>query len=63
MEYRRLKDLTVKDTYLLPRTDDCIDILGDAAVFSTLGANAGYRQIPVAPEDQGKTTFTCHEGA
>lgn len=62
VDYRRLNNLTVRDTFPLPRMDDCIDFLGEAAVFSLLDANAGYWQIPAAVEDQGKTTFTCHEG-
>lgn len=62
VDYRRLNDLTVKDAYPLPRMDDCIDFLDEATVLSMLDANAGYWQIPVAPEDRDKTTFTCHEG-
>jgi len=42
--------------------EDCIDSLGDARVFSTLDCNAGYWQIPMAPEDIEKTAFTCHMG-
>jgi len=54
--------MTVKDTYPLPRMEDCIDFLGEASVLSTLKCSPGYWQIPVAVEDQDKTTFTCHEG-
>ena len=46
--YRQLNDRTVRDTYQLPRMDDCPDSLGDARFFSTLDCNAGYWQIPVA---------------
>ena len=42
--------------------DDCIDSLGDAVVFTTLHCNSGYWKVPVAPEDQDKTTFTTHRG-
>lgn len=62
VDYRRLNEITVRDSYPLPRMDDCLDFLGDAMVFSTLDCNAGYWQIPVATEDQDKTTFTCHAG-
>jgi len=61
-EYRRLNDVKVKDTCPLPRMDNCIVLLGEASVFSMLDCNSGYWQIPVAVEDQDKTTFTCHEG-
>ncbi|CDF34348.1 unnamed protein product [Chondrus crispus] len=59
---RRLNAKTAADSYPLPRMDDCIDSLGDAAVFTTLDCNSGYWQIPVAPEDRDKTTFTTHMG-
>ena len=62
VDYRRLNAVTTPDAYPLPRIDDCIDSLGDAVMFTTLDANAGYWQIPVAPEDRDKTTFTCHQG-
>ena len=62
VDYRRLNAKTAADSYLLPRMDDCIDSLGDAAVFTTLDCNSGYWQIPVAPEDWDKTTFTTHMG-
>jgi hypothetical protein len=62
IDYRRLNTVTVRDSYLLPRMDDCIDSIGDASVFSTLDCNSGYWQIPVSPEYKEKTTFTSHEG-
>ena len=62
VDYRKLNTLTVKDTYPLPRIEECLDSLGDAVIFSTLDCNSGYWQIPVAKADQDKTTFTCHEG-
>ena len=60
--YRKLNALTVKDSYPLPRIDEYLETLGDAAIFSTLDCNSGYWQIPVAKADRDKTTFTCHEG-
>jgi hypothetical protein len=61
IDYRRLNALTVKDSYPLPRMDECIDSLGDETIFFTLDCNSGYWKIPVHPEDQDKTTFTSHE--
>ena len=58
--YRRLNARTLADSYPLPRMNDCIDSLGDAAVSIMLDCNSGYWQIPVAPEDCDKTTFTTH---
>ncbi|CDF40036.1 retrotransposon protein [Chondrus crispus] len=62
VDYRRLNAITVKDSYPLPKMEDCLDSLGDAKCFTTLDCNSGYWQIPVAEADREKTTFTCHEG-
>jgi transposase InsO family protein len=62
VDYRRLNLATIKDSYPIPRMDECIDSLGEARIFSTLDCNAGYWQIPVRPGDRDKTTFTCHAG-
>lgn len=42
--------------------DDCIDVLGEAIMFSTLEWNAGYSHILVALKDRDDTTFTFNEG-
>ena len=62
VDYRRLNAVTVRDSYPLPRMDDCIDSLGNAVVFTTLDANCGYWQLPIREEDQELTTFVCHKG-
>ena len=62
VDYRRLNLKTLSDAYPLPRMDDCIDSLGDSAVFSTLDCNSGYWQIPMADEDKDKTAFVTHLG-
>jgi len=63
VEYRLLNVVTKKDSYPLPRMDECIDSLGEATIFSTLDCNAGYWQVAIAPEDRERTAFVCHEGA
>ena len=62
IDYRRLNAMTVKDSYPLPRMDECIDTLGEANVFTTLDAFWGYWQIAVPEEDRPKTSFVCHAG-
>jgi hypothetical protein len=42
IDYRRLDAITIRETYPLPRMDECIDSLGEAVVFSTLDCNSGY---------------------
>ena len=62
IDYRRLNALTLRDSYPLPRMDDCLDSLGTANIFSTLDADSGYWQLKVAEEDRDKTSFTSHRG-
>jgi len=62
VDYRRLNAVTKKDSYPIPRMEDCIDSLGDARVFATFDCNAGYGQIPMVPDDIDKTAFSCHTG-
>ena len=62
VDYRRLKAKTVADAYPLPRIDDCLDSLGNTQIFTTLDCNAGYWQVPVAPADRDKKSFTSYFG-
>jgi hypothetical protein len=62
VDYRRLNAVTKKDSYPLPRMDECLDSLGEAGIFTTLDCNSGYWQITVAPEDRDKIPFVSHEG-
>lgn len=62
VDYLRLNAVTKKDTYPIPRMDDCLDSLGEAQYFSTLDCTAGYWQVPLRQEDREKTAFTCHDG-
>jgi len=62
IDYRQLNERTVRDSYLLPRMDDCLDSLRDPQFFSTLDCKAGYWKIFIAEEDKPKTAFTCHCG-
>ena len=47
IDYRKLNEVTLLDSYPIPRMDECIDSLGDAQYFSTLDANWGYWQIDI----------------
>ncbi len=58
VDYRKLNDMTHKDTYPLPRIDDILD----AKYFCSIDLTSGYWQIKVAEKDREKTTFTSHLG-
>ncbi len=47
VEYQRLSASTVRDSYPLPRMDECIDSLGDATKFNALDCNSGYWQCVI----------------
>lgn len=40
-DYRKLNAATVRDSYPLPRMDECLDFLVNAETFSTLDENSG----------------------
>jgi hypothetical protein len=42
IDYRKLNEVTLRDSYPLPRMDDCLDSLGSATIFTTLDGNSGY---------------------
>ena len=62
VDYGQVNAKTVPDAYPRPGIDDCLDLLGDAVIFMTPDCNAGYWQVPVAPEDRDKTTFPSYLG-
>jgi hypothetical protein len=57
-----LNKATVLNRYPIPRIDAIFDQLGQAQYFSTMDANTGYWQIPMAPQDVHKTAFITHQG-
>ena len=42
VDYHKLNEVTVKDSYHLPRIDDCLDALAGCRSFSTLDLCSGY---------------------
>ncbi|CAM8895855.1 unnamed protein product [Rhodiola kirilowii] len=62
IDYRKLNAVTRKDHFPLPFIDQMLDRLEGKPYFCFLGGFSGYNQIPIAPEDQEKTTFTCPFG-
>ncbi|GFY13558.1 retrovirus-related Pol polyprotein from transposon 17.6 [Trichonephila clavipes] len=62
VDYRKLNDVTKKDSYPLPRIDDTLDTLSGHKWFSTLDLKSGYWQVEIHPEDREKTAFTSGQG-
>ena len=47
IDYRALNKTTIKDWYLLPRSDEVLDQLLHAKVFTKLDLRSGYHQVKV----------------
>ncbi|GBO32566.1 Retrovirus-related Pol polyprotein from transposon 297 [Araneus ventricosus] len=62
VDYRKLNDITIKNSYHLPRIDDTMDTLNGSQWFSTLDLKSGYWQVEFQPEDKEKTAFTTGQG-
>ncbi|GBN25970.1 Retrovirus-related Pol polyprotein from transposon 17.6, partial [Araneus ventricosus] len=62
VDYRKLNDITIKDSYPLPRIDDTLDALNGSQCFSTLDLKSGYWQVEIQPEDKEKIAFTTGQG-
>ncbi|XP_049306293.1 retrovirus-related Pol polyprotein from transposon 17.6 isoform X1 [Bactrocera dorsalis] len=62
VDYRKLNDVTKKDSYPLPRIDDTLDTLSGAKWFSTLDLQSGYWQVEIDECDREKTAFSMGDG-
>jgi hypothetical protein len=62
IDYRKLDKATKKDHFLLPSIDEMLKQLAKHSYFYFLDGYSGYHQIPIHPEDQCNTTFTCPYG-
>ncbi len=62
VDYRKLKDVTHKDVYLLPRIDDILDALLGAKYFCSIDLASGSLQIKLAEKDSEKMAFSSYLG-
>ncbi|GKD35248.1 reverse transcriptase domain-containing protein, partial [Tanacetum coccineum] len=59
IDYRKLNNVTRKDHFPLSFIDQMLKRLAGHEYYCFLDGFSGYFQILIAPEDLGKTTFTC----
>nr|GEX53552.1 reverse transcriptase domain-containing protein [Tanacetum cinerariifolium] len=62
IDYRKLNDATRKDHFSLPFMDQMLERLAGNEFYCFLDGFSRYFQIPIDPQDQEKTTFTCPYG-
>lgn len=62
IDYRKLNQITEKDSHPLPRITEALDALGGARHFSTLDLRSGYWQVEMDADSKEKTAFITHNG-
>nr|GEV88010.1 reverse transcriptase domain-containing protein [Tanacetum cinerariifolium] len=62
IDYRKLNDATKKNHFPLPFMDQMLGRLAGNEFYCFLDRFSRYLQIPIDPQDQEKTTFTCPYG-
>lgn len=62
IDFRKLNQKTVKDSYPLPHIGQTLDLLHGSKYFTTLDLTAGFHQIPIRECDRHKTAFICDFG-
>jgi hypothetical protein len=62
IDFRRLNEVTIGESYPLPNIQDILDKLGRARYFTALDCASGYLQVPISEEDRHKTAFSTADG-
>ena len=57
IDFRKLNDITLKDSFPLPRIDDTLNKLNGAKFFTTLDLELGYWQIELYEASKEKNCF------
>ena len=62
IDYRKLNDITVKDSSPLPRIDEMLERMQGSKIFSKFDLKMGYHQLRMKPGDEWKATFMTPDG-
>ena len=57
IDYWKLNEITIKDSYPLPHIDKMMDCIRSSEFFTKFDLKSGYNQIRIRPGDEWKTTF------
>ena len=61
-DFRKVNQLTISDSYPLPRIDDIIDEIGNATFVTKLDLLRGYYQVRLSPRAQKISAFITPNG-
>ena len=61
IDFRNLNAVTVCDSFPLPRIDDLLHKVGQAAVFSKMDMQSGFHQVPMEGDSIETTAFSLPE--
>lgn len=62
IDYRKLNNVSIGDSYPLPNIVEILDQLGHSKYFTTLDLKSGFHQIKMDPNDADKTAFSVPSG-
>ena len=62
LDFRKLNEKTIRDSYSQPNINDMLDSLGSARYFSVFDLATGFHHIKMDPKDSNKTAFSTHHG-
>lgn len=62
VDYQKLDLLTTQDSYQILHMDECIDLPGNAVIFSTMDPKSRYWKVEIAHSDGDKTAYMSHHG-
>ena len=62
VDYRKLNQQTIKDSYALPNLEESFSALAGSKWFSVMDLKSGYYQIEMNESDKHKTAFVCPFG-
>ena len=59
-DYRKLNEITIKNSYLLPLVSDVLTRLRDAEWFTTLDLRWGFNNVRLKEGDEWKAAFSTN---
>ena len=62
VDFRKLNEVTVKDSYPLPLISSNLHKLGQSSIFSTLDGTGAYHNVPISEQDRPLTAFVSPFG-